>query len=152
MKYFIELYRDIKLWLKFKSIAKENETYLNQKGLRVDNLGRIYTVINVPDEYANNNQEVLQGYVLQQLKPFNEILLNVGLSSEAVPELRRINDKQAFAYLVLLYPELNNINLGKFTWNLLKLGGYYLILRIIYNIINSTIGFDVIFDFIKKYI
>ena len=40
----------LKIWYKIRKIANENKTKLLEKGFRVDWIGRIYTVINLPEE------------------------------------------------------------------------------------------------------
>ena len=65
--YIVKLYRELKTWSKIRSIAKENSDKLLEKGFRVDWVGRIYTVINLPEEVVSApiSQE---GYVLMQLR------------------------------------------------------------------------------------
>ncbi len=152
MKYFIKFYKEIRIWRKFYKAAKQNEGYLNENGLRVDWIGRIYTVVNIPEEVANNNQYVKEAFVLQQLRPFNEILLNVGLADYAVPELRNITEPGTNAFLVLLYPELNNISIWKFFWNVIKLVGIIWLIKILYNVIAYNVDVDGVIEAISKYL
>ena len=51
--YIIDLYKELQVWRKIKKIAKNAEKELNEKGFRVDWVGRIYTVINLPEEEKN---------------------------------------------------------------------------------------------------
>ena len=60
--YWINLIKDIRLWFRFAKVAKQNRAYLEKNKLRVDRLGRIYTVINLPEEIA---------YLCQIMLPFN---------------------------------------------------------------------------------
>jgi hypothetical protein len=140
--YFYTLYKELRIWRKFYKIAKQSEGYLNENGLRVDRIGRIYTVVNVPEEVATNNQYVKEAWVLQQLRPYNEILLKVGLADYAVPELRNISIPNTNAFLILLYPELNNISVWKLLWNIVKVVGIIWLIQILYNVIVSN--FDVL--------
>ena len=39
--YIVDLYKEINVWRKIKKIAKQNEKQLNEKGFRVDWVGRI---------------------------------------------------------------------------------------------------------------
>jgi len=50
--YIIKLYKELKLWWQIRKVAKSEETTLREKGFRVDWVGRIYTVINLPEEVA----------------------------------------------------------------------------------------------------
>ena len=65
--YITDLYNEIKTWNKIRSIAKKAEAELKEKGFRVDWVGRIYTVINLPEEVVSApiSQE---GYVLNAVK------------------------------------------------------------------------------------
>ena len=51
--YIFDLIGEINIWRKVRAIAKENEKILNESGFRVDWIGRIYTVINLPEEVVN---------------------------------------------------------------------------------------------------
>ena len=67
--YIRKLYKELQIWYKIRKIANENKTKLLEKGFRVDWIGRIYTVINLPEEVVN--QPISQeGYVLMQLRCF----------------------------------------------------------------------------------
>lgn len=150
--YFYTLYKELRIWRKFYKIAKQNEGYLNENGLRVDRIGRIYTVVNVPEEVATNNQYVKEAWVLQQLRPYNEILLKVGLADYAVPELRNISIPNTNAFLILLYPELNNISVWKLLWNIVKVVGIIWLIQILYNVIVSNFDVPGFFKAISKYL
>ena len=65
--YILDLYTELQTWRKIKKIAKNAEKELNEKGFRVDWVGRIYTVINLPEEVVSApiSQE---GYVLMKLR------------------------------------------------------------------------------------
>ena len=73
--YITDLYNEIKVWNKIRSIAKKAETELKEKGFRVDWVGRIYTVINLPEEVVSApiSQE---GYVLMQLREHDKLFLD----------------------------------------------------------------------------
>jgi hypothetical protein len=152
MKYFIKFYKEIRIWRKFYKAAKQSEGYLNENGLRVDWLGRIYTVVNIPEEIANNTQMVKEGWVLQQLNPYNEILLKVGLADYAVPELRNINIPNTNAFLILLYPELNHLSIWKLLWNIIKVVGIIWLIKILYNVIIANVDVAGLFESISKYL
>jgi hypothetical protein len=152
MRYFRTLYKELRIWRRFYKGAKRAEGYLNENNLRVDKLGRIYTVVNVPEEVANNNQYVKEAWVLQQLKPYNEILLKVGLADYAMPELRAIDEPGTNAFLILLYPELDNIKFGKFIWNVIKLAGLILAIKIVYNVISINVDLAALWESISNYL
>lgn len=113
--FFIEMVFTIKYYRAVKSIKEE----LEKGNLRVDWIGRIYTVINLADEMIKQPEVVQQSYVFQQLAPINTILVKYGLSNDAFPEIRKIAPD---SYLVILYPENESFNLISFIRNILFLG------------------------------
>ena len=100
--YITDLYNEIKVWNKIRSIAKKAETELKEKGFRVDWVGRIYTVINLPEEVVNTpiSQE---GYVLMQLREHDKLFLELGIADYVSPEFEPIPDSDSF--LLVLSPD-----------------------------------------------
>lgn len=105
---------------KYYKAVKSIEPELNEGNLRVDWIGRIYTVINVTEELVKQPDLMQQSWVFQQLGPINAILLKHGLSNDAFPEITKIDQ---VSYLVVLYPENDNFNLYSYIRNLLFLAG-----------------------------
>jgi hypothetical protein len=128
--YILNLWQEYKIWRTVKKVAKENEELLNENGFRVDWIGRIYTVINLPEEVANHNPQIQQGYVLMQLRQYDEIFLKLGISDYVVPELQRIEGNPSF--LLILSPDRDYIKLWPFIGFLFRTSLYLLALRIIY--------------------
>lgn len=135
--YWWRLYKDIKLWIKFAKIAKQSKDYLEEHKLRVDKLGRIYTVINLPEEIAQGNEYMHEAWVFQNLKPFTEVILKIGLAGHAYPEVSKIDEVGTSAYLVVLYPEVSNISIFKFLWNVVLYTGSYFIIKFLINLISN---------------
>ena len=115
-----EFIREASLLLKFRNAVKEIQKELEKQGLRIDWLGRIYTVINLKEEYRNQPDVVQQSVVFQELKPTNDILVKYGLSDYAYPEIQKV--EKTHAYLIVLYPETDYFNFWRFLWNTLSLG------------------------------
>ena len=113
--FFMEAWFTIKYYKAVKSIKAE----LEEANLRVDWIGRIYTIINLKDEFLKQPEVVQQSFVFQQLGPINKILIKYGLSNDAFPEIRKISTE---SYLVVLYPENDDFNMYSFIRNLLFLG------------------------------
>lgn len=128
--YIINFWQEYKIWRTVKKVAKENEELLNENGFRVDWIGRIYTVINLPEEVENHNPQIQQGYVLMQLRQYDEIFLRLGISDYVVPELQRINGSPSF--LLVLSPDRDYIKFWPFIGFLFRTSLYLLVLRIIY--------------------
>tara|TARA_R110000737_G_scaffold260516_1_gene268863 strand:+ start:98 stop:550 length:453 start_codon:yes stop_codon:yes gene_type:complete len=132
--YITNLYKELKIWLKIRSIAKEAEEKLNKKGFRVDWVGRIYTVINLPEEVVSApiSQE---GYVLMQLREHDKLFLDLGIADYVSPEFNPIPDTDSF--LLVLSADREYFKL----WPLIKsLGKTILVLvliRILYVMLSS---------------
>lgn len=108
--FWYELFKDIRVWWIFRSIARNNiETLNKEHGLRVDWLGRIYGVINLPEEVQGASQEIQQAYVLQQITKYGDVMMKLGLADMVYPEIQRI-DKSA-SYLVILWPTFDELAL-----------------------------------------
>jgi hypothetical protein len=130
--YLFNLIKEINVWRKVKSVAKENETVLNQNGFRVDWVGRIYTVINLPEEVVNQPIS-REGYVLMKLREYDQLFLNMGIADAVSPEIVELIG--ADSYLLILSPDRDYIKFIPFVWFLTKTAGLFIILKILYNII-----------------
>lgn len=102
------------MW-KYRKAASDIAPQLEEVGCRVDWLGRIYTVINIKDEFASQPDLVQQSIVFQALAKPNEVLMKNGLSDVTYPEIEKI--KGTAGYLVVMYPENDNFNLPTFIIN-----------------------------------
>ncbi len=127
--YISKLYKEIKLWLQIRKVAKSEEKALNEKGFRVDWIGRIYTVINLPEEVATApiSQE---GYVLMKLREHDKFLLELGIADYVSPEFNKIEDTDSF--LLVLSADREYFKLWPFLVSVFKTTGLILLLRIIY--------------------
>ena len=127
--YISKLYKELKLWWQIRKIAKAEEKPLGDKGFRVDWIGRIYTVINLPEEVATApiSQE---GYVLMKLREHDKFLLELGIADYVSPEFEKINNTDSF--LLVLSPDREYFKLWPFLVSTLKTTGFVLLLRVIY--------------------
>jgi hypothetical protein len=93
--YIKNLYNEIKIWVKIRKIAQDNKNKLLEKGFRVDWVGRIYTVINLPEEVVSApiSQE---GYVLMQLREHDKLFLDLGIADYVSPEFNPIPNTDSF--------------------------------------------------------
>ena len=150
--YLIELYRDIKVWYKYAKVtkAKSNQERLNDKGLRTDWLGRLYTVINIPEEMVNYPN--IEMWVMQQLSPFNEVLIELGIADYSYPEVQKIDEEGVNAYLVVMYPELNNISISRFIIEVVKWVAIGFGLKIGYRFCAEHQVFETIKQFLSHYV
>ena len=133
--YIIKLYKDLKLWWQIRKVAKSEETTLREKGFRVDWVGRIYTVINLPEEVATApiSQE---GYVLMKLREHDKFLLELGIADYVSPEFNKINDTDSF--LLVLSADREYFKLWPFLKSMAKTFGLVFILRLIYLIFSHN--------------
>ena len=133
--YWIRLFKELRMWYRFARITKSQRTYLEENNMRVDWLGRIYTVINMPEEVANNQQRVQEGWVLSQLQPMNAVMDKVGVADVVFPEMSRIPEQGTAAFLVAMYPNFEEIGFWKLIWNCILYTGFYWIAKIIIKLI-----------------
>lgn len=135
-RYWSELVSEIRIWWIFRSACREkaNLQKLNDQDLRVDWLGRIYGVINMPEEVVGAAPQVQQAYVLQQINKWGPITTEMGLSDVIYPEIDRITGTNA--YLVIMWPQYDALGIWYILGNIIKstaVGfGLYLLGRLIY--------------------
>jgi acid stress-induced BolA-like protein IbaG/YrbA len=110
-------FREAWITRKYYKAVKSIEAELTANNLRVDWIGRIYGVMNINEEFANQPEVVQQSIIFQQLAPINELLMKYGLSDLSYPEINKITGTNQF--LVVLYPENEYFNLISFIRNIL---------------------------------
>ena len=127
--YISKLYKELNLWRKIRKINKSEEPILKEKGFRVDWVGRIYTVINLPEEVATApiSQE---GYVLMKLREHDQFLLKLGIADYVSPEFNKIEGTDSF--LLVLSPDRDYFKLWPFLISMIKTAGLILLIRILY--------------------
>jgi hypothetical protein len=137
--YILDLINEINIWRKVRAIAKENEKILNESGFRVDWIGRIYTVINLPEEVVNQPISK-EGYILMKLREYDQMFLDMGIADAVAPEIAEIPN--ANAYLLILSADRDYIKLKPFLWSVFKTALIGFVIRIIY-VIASTYYSDI---------
>ena len=121
--YWIKLLEEIRIWMLSRRVTRSNQEELFEFGLRVDWIGRLYTVINLPEEVASQPYSQ-QPYVLSQLRKYDEVLLRLQLSDILYPEFEKIPGEDA--YLLVLTPEVEYLNIWRFVFNTAGwIGGYF---------------------------
>lgn len=127
--YISKLYKELRVWQKIKRIAKMEEEILKEKGFRVDWVGRIYTVINLPEEVATApiSQE---GYVLMKLREHDQFLLKLGIADYVSPEFEKIEGTDSF--LLVLSADREYFKLWPFLVSMAKTVGLLFTIRILY--------------------
>lgn len=117
LQYWSEFFAELRVWWKYRKVAVQSKNLLTENGMRVDWLGRIYAVVNMPEEVQTNMEVVQQGWVIGQLRPMNEVLFKIGLADYSYPSISKIPDSASF--LVVMWPELDTLELWRFLGNLL---------------------------------
>lgn len=132
--YWSELVSEIRIWWIFRKSARQNTTKLNENDLRVDWLGRIYGVVNMPEEVVTAAPQVQQAYVLQQINKWGPLTLEMGLADIIYPEINRIPNTNA--YLVVMWPQYDALGLWYIIGNIFKSAvvgfGLFLLARVIW--------------------
>ena len=72
--YYTNHDNEINIWRKCRKVAKEYEAQLNEKGFTVDWVGRMYTVINLPQEVIDQPVSE-EGYVLMKLREYDKFFM-----------------------------------------------------------------------------
>jgi len=118
--------------------------------LRVDWIGRIYTVVNLPPEVIYSPdapEEIRPAYVIEESRPLNEYLTKLGLAEVILPEITPI--PKSVSYLITYTPSFQRLS---FRWIFYRIGLILVITYLQYKFgLLSWIGdlikslFDVIF-------
>lgn len=147
IKWWRQVFKDLRLWWIFSSITKKNAKVLEeQHKLRVDWIGRIYYVINLPEEVQTAAQIVQQSYVLQEVSKYGEVMMKLGVADIVYPEIEKIDG--ASAYLVVLWPQLDSLDFWAVIGRLISTAAWVLGLSFLYLVMESN--FDSVITFFKN--
>jgi hypothetical protein len=91
----------------------KTEPWLKQKyPLRVNWIGSIYTVINLPPEVFNSEPIYEKPYVIEETKSINSYLASINLAEIIHLEAEKINKPETEAYLVKYSPRFEELTWG----------------------------------------
>jgi hypothetical protein len=99
--------REIRLYREYTRIIKKEKDespFWKRKNLRLDNLNRIYTVINLPAQVLASSElpkEVRPSYVITEIKPINEYLKGLNLHELLTMWVEPIKDTNDESFLVV---------------------------------------------------
>lgn len=105
--------RDIRNYFFLRKIIKRemiNSPLWSKNNLRVDWIGRIYTVVNLPPEVTMSPdlpRELWPAYLVDQSKGLNEYLTSLNLHEIIIPEYKEI--PESTSYLLIYYPYFRNL-------------------------------------------
>jgi hypothetical protein len=105
--------RDVRNYFFLRKIIKRemiNSPLWAKNNLRVDWIGRIYTVVNLPPEVTMSPdlpRELWPAYLVDQSKGLNEYLTSLNLHEIIIPEYKEI--PESTSYLLIYYPYFRNL-------------------------------------------
>jgi hypothetical protein len=111
---FKKIIVDIRNYFFLRKVTKKNSDTVewNQLKLRVDWLGRIYTVVNLPPEVIYSPdapEEIRPAYVLEESRPINEYLTRLNLQEILSPKIEPIPG--SISYLIVYSPYFQKLSL-----------------------------------------
>jgi hypothetical protein len=139
-------FQEIRIWLLFMNKSKSNRELLEKNELRVDWIGRVYGVVNVPDEVLGAAEEIQQAYVLKEMGRFGTIMTQLKLSNIVYPQMQEI--KGSGAYLVIFWPVLDKLDWLSILLNIVGSFVWFFANYIIIKLIMKTGVLSIIWDFI----
>jgi len=104
----ISIWKKLNLYYQYRKIILSKKYVLEQNGLRIDKVKRVYSVINIPEEIFDNAYDlkttdinrVSQSYLTDSVRNISKLLNSMGLN-----ELYKIYDTQKvdkFSYLLVI--------------------------------------------------
>jgi hypothetical protein len=107
--YWYNFFIEFTVWFKFQRLTKQNRKILEEDTLRVDWIGRVYGVVNIPEEVLGAAEQIQQSYVLKELGRYGKSMQKLGVADEVYPQMQEIPG--AGAYLVVFWPVVDRLNL-----------------------------------------
>lgn len=121
---FKKIIVDVRNYFFLRKVTKKNSDTVewNQLKLRVDWLGRIYTVVNLPPEVIYSPdapEEIRPAYVLEESRPINEYLTRLNLQEILSPKIEPIPG--SISYLIVYSPYFQKLSLKWLIYRILGL-------------------------------
>lgn len=146
--YWYNFILEFRIWFIFQTTTKRNRKKLEERDLRVDWIGRVYGVVNMPDEVLGAAEEIQQAFVLKQMGQFGGVLNELKLSNVVYPQMQEIPGSGA--YLVIFWPVLDRLNIFAIIGSILYTMFYTFIVYLIARIFIVNEVFENLFDVISK--
>tara|TARA_S200002703_G_scaffold123873_2_gene109868 strand:+ start:538 stop:957 length:420 start_codon:yes stop_codon:yes gene_type:complete len=114
--------------------------------IRFDNIYRLYTVVNIPQElYDKQHAGARETFLVEQLRKVEELTLRLGVSEILYPEFNIITDvPDSFAYLLTLETDKDAVSFMESFWWLVKMFIWTCIILAINAIILNLTGNTII--------
>ena len=105
---------DISNYFFIRKVIKKNMNSIEWEKfrLRVDWIGRIYTVVNLPPEVIyspDSPEEIRPAYVLEESRPINQYLTSLNLQEIVTPEIKPIPG--SISYLIIYSPYFQRLSI-----------------------------------------
>lgn len=146
--YWYNFILEFRIWFIFQTTTKRNRKKLEERDLRVDWIGRVYGVVNMPDEVLGAAEEIQQAFVLKQMGQFGGVMNELKLSNVVYPQMQEIPGSGA--YLVIFWPVLDRLNIFAIIGSILYTMFYTFIVYLIARIFIVNEVFENLFNFISK--
>ena len=140
------LYEDLKHWYIMRKLCNEEGFQQmikkNKPEIRFDNIYRLYTVINIPEElYKKELSGARETFLIDELRKIEEFTLRLGISEILYPEYNIITDiPDSYAYLLTLETDKDSFSFWKGISWLIKIALWATIILAINAIVLSTTG------------
>lgn len=114
----IGLFKKLSLYLFYrKTILKNKDLLLSSSNLKIDNINRIYTVLNIPTDVFDSPYDlrtadinkISEPYVQEAVKQISAKLNSIGISE--LYELYNISKIDKFSYLIIIGFKFFNTNI-----------------------------------------
>jgi hypothetical protein len=145
---------DVRQWNIVRKALKESEVIAGFRSfkyeLRTDKIGRIYTVINVPEElYPYEKREMIWPWMVEQLRELDDLLMSLRLNDLVYPEVTQLED--APAYLVILSPSRESASIWKFLRWIFNVSVTWFSFYILNAIVGATSGKSIVEHFLSLF-
>lgn len=145
-----ELYTNFRHWYLIRQMCKDEgvQKMFSERNpeIRFDNIYRLYTVVNIPQElYDKQHAGARETFLVEQLRKVEELTLRLGVSEILYPEFNIITDvPDSFAYLLTLETDKDAVSFMESFWWLVKMFIWTCIILAINAIILNTTGNTII--------
>ena len=150
-----ELYTNFRHWYIIRNMCKDDNVQKMFKQrkpeIRFDNIYRLYTVVNIPEEmYKKEASGARETFLVEELRKVEEFTLRLGVSEILYPEFNIITDvPDSYAYLLTLETDKDAVSFLESFWWLFKMFLWTCIILAINALILNTTG-NTIFGWVSS--
>lgn len=137
--FWVDFYNQLILWIKVIQLLKDDKVLQNLRAcsykLRINWIGTIYTVINVPEDYMQT-EHLTDLYIRQEVEKIDEVLQRDGLADILYPTMEKIEG--ANSYLLKMSTDKEQLKPIPILFQLFKLFIIFEIFVILFNIFGGA--------------